>query len=108
MKILWVKANKILPVHSGGDLRSFNILRQLAMQHEVVLFSYYDGPEDAEYEKKLQQQLPGAVCVHTGRVQATTMARTLDYVWRLPNAAPYAVSRFASATVRERLEKCLS
>ena len=29
MKILWVKANKILPVHSGGDIRSFNIVRQL-------------------------------------------------------------------------------
>ncbi len=108
MKILWVKANKILPVHSGGDLRSFNILRQLAMQHEVVFFSYYDGPEDAEYEKKLQQQLPGAVCVSIGRGHATTMARALDYAWRLPNAAPYAVSRFASAKVRERLGKCLS
>ena len=31
MRILWVKANKILPVHSGGDLRSFNILRQLSV-----------------------------------------------------------------------------
>ena len=108
MKILWVKANKILPVHSGGDLRSFNILRQLAMQHEVVFFSYYDGPQDAEYEKNLQQQLPGAVCVSSGRGQATSIARGLDYVWRLPNAAPYAVSRFASAKVRERLERCLS
>lgn len=108
MKILWVKANKILPVHSGGDLRSFNILRQLARQHEVVFFSYYDGPEDAEYAKKLEQQLPGAICVSTGRKQASTMGRGLDYVRRLPNAAPYAVSRFASPKVRERLKSCFS
>ena len=67
MRILWVKANKILPVHSGGDLRSFNILRQLAVREEIVFFSYYDGPADAEYERNLQEQLPGAVCVSTGR-----------------------------------------
>lgn len=108
MKILWVKANKILPVHSGGDLRSFNILRQLAARNNVIFFSYYDGPVDAEYENTLRQQLPSAVCVSTGREQNSLASRGFDYLWRLPNAAPYAVSRFASAKVRERLEACLS
>jgi glycosyltransferase involved in cell wall biosynthesis len=108
MKILWVKANKILPVHSGGDLRSFNILRQLAVREEVVFFSYYDGPFDAEYERNLQEQLPGAVCVSTGRDQSSPAARGLDYLLRLPLAAPYAVSRFASGKVREQLKSCLS
>jgi polysaccharide biosynthesis protein PslH len=108
MKILWVKANKILPVHSGGDLRSFNILRELAKQHEVIFFSYYDGPPDKEYEIKLQQELPGAVCVSTGKNHASVASRGVDYVLRLPNAAPYAVGRFASGKVRERLKDCLS
>lgn len=108
MKILWVKANKILPVHSGGDLRSFNIVRQLATQHEVIFFSYYDGPADREYETKLQQELPGAICVSTGKEHGSVAARGLDYVLRLPNAAPYAVSRFASLKVQERLKSCVS
>jgi polysaccharide biosynthesis protein PslH len=108
MKILWVKANRILPVHSGGDLRSFNILRQLAARHDVTFFSYYDAPPDAEYEKSLQEQLPGSVCVSTGQVRATTAARGLDYIWHLTDAAPYAVSRFASAKVQDRLQECLS
>lgn len=107
MKILWVKANKILPVHSGGDLRSFNILRQLSMRERVTFFSYYDGPVDEEYERKLQEQLPGAVCVGTGREQASLVARGFDYLRRLPNAAPYAVSRFGSGKVQDRLRGCL-
>ena len=107
MKILWVKANKILPVHSGGDLRSFNILRQLAVRDEVIFFSYYDDEVDPEYEKKLREQLPGSVCVNTGRRQASSLARGMDYLLRLPDAAPYAVSRFGSAKVRERLKRCL-
>lgn len=108
MKILWVKANKILPVHSGGDLRSFNILRQLAERDELIFFSYYDEGFDADYEKNLQEQLPGAVCVNTGRRQASRLARGADYLLRLPNAAPYAVSRFGSGKVRDQLKRCLA
>jgi polysaccharide biosynthesis protein PslH len=108
VKILWVKANKILPVHSGGDLRSFNILRQLAMRDEVIFFSYYDEGADPDYEKNLKEQLPGAVCVNTGRRQASRLARGMDYLLRLPQAAPYAVSRFGSGKVRERLKRCLT
>jgi len=107
MKILWVKANKILPVHSGGDLRSFNILRQLARREEVIFFSYYDGPADTEYEKNLQEQLPGAVCASTGRKRGSVVARGLDYLLRLPSSAPYAVSRFSSRNVREQFEDCI-
>jgi glycosyltransferase involved in cell wall biosynthesis len=106
VKILWVKANKILPVHSGGDLRSFNILRQLAVHEEVIFFSYYDEDVDREYEKKLQEQLPGSVCVNTGRRQASRLARGMDYLLRLPDAAPYAVSRFSCGKVRDRLKRC--
>ena len=108
MKILWVKANKILPVHSGGDLRSFNILRQLAVRDEVIFFSYYDEAADPEYEKNLQEQLPGATCVNTGRRQTSVLARGADYLLRLPDAAPYAVSRFGSGKVRDRLKRCLA
>lgn len=108
MRILWVKANKILPVHSGGDLRSFNILRELSAHNELIFLSYYDGPVDESYERELQEGLPGAVCVSTGRRKDSTVARGLDYLMRVPNKAPYAVSRFASVKVRERLRHCLA
>ena len=108
MRILWVKANKILPVHSGGDLRSFNILRQLAKHHDVTFLSYYDGPSDTQYDTKLQRELAGAVCVSTGKGQGSAITRTLDYLLQLPKAAPYAVSRFASAKVKQALKNCLS
>lgn len=106
MRILWVKANKILPVHSGGDIRSFNLLRQLAATEEVIFFSYYDGAPDTEYEKELQSQLPGAVCEATGK-ESSKLARGIDYLLRMTNEAPYAVSRFASRRVQQRLKECL-
>jgi len=55
MKILWVKAGKLLPVDSGGKIRSFNLLRHLARQHQVTLLSYYGGNRDREYESSIEQ-----------------------------------------------------
>ena len=105
MKILWAKANKILPVHSGGDIRSYNIARELAARHELTFFSYYDGAPDTAYECTLREQFPGAVCVSTGRAQDSSLRRGLDYVARFPSRAPYAVSRFACRAVELPLKR---
>lgn len=103
MKILWVKANKLLPVHSGGDIRSFHVARQLARKHELTFLSYYDGSPDREYEQRLTEHFPGAVCVCTGKLDSSTLARTAGYLAHLSSPLPYAVGRFGSADVRQRI-----
>jgi sugar transferase (PEP-CTERM/EpsH1 system associated) len=108
VKILWVKANKLLPVQSGGDIRSFNILRQLAFRHEITLFSYYGGERDVAYERELQATFQGATCLCTGRPDTAGWRRGLDYLARLPASPPYAVTRFASSGVQRRLRQWYS
>jgi polysaccharide biosynthesis protein PslH len=103
MRILWVKANKLLPISSGGDIRSYNIARQLRARHELTFLSYYDGRTDDAYEKELKRHFPGAVCVSTGREANSGLWRGFGYISRFADSAPYAVSRFASAPVREHL-----
>jgi polysaccharide biosynthesis protein PslH len=104
LKILWTKANKILPVHSGGDIRSYNLARQLAARHQLTFFSYYDGAPDAAYEQSLREHFSTSVCIATGRRHDSMLRRGLDYAMRLPQPAPYAVSRFASRAVRTQLK----
>lgn len=103
LRILWVKADKILPVHSGGNIRSYHILRQLASRHELTFFSYYGGDTDSEYEEELTRQFPGAVCMCIRKRSPTWLRRGLDYLVRLPVRTPYAVSRFKSVAVQGRL-----
>ncbi len=104
MRILWVKANKLLPVSSGGDIRSYNIARQLAARHEFTFLSYYDGQSDAVYEQEIKRHFPGAVCLATGKDAGSGLSRGIDYISRLLNSAPYAVSRFASGRVQKQLD----
>lgn len=103
MRILWIKANKILPAQSGGAIRSYQILRRLASLHELVFFSYYEGDRDPEYEDELTRQFPGAVCLCTRERGYAGLRRGVDYLVHLRAQAPYAVSRFDSVRVQEKL-----
>jgi polysaccharide biosynthesis protein PslH len=104
MRILWVKADKLLPVQNGGNIRTYHVLRYLSARHELTFYSYYGGAPDPHYERDLQQQLPGAVAVCTGKRELSGAARGLDYVAHLSAHPPYAVSRFAHAPVQKQLQ----
>jgi glycosyltransferase involved in cell wall biosynthesis len=104
MRILWVKADKLLPVQNGGNIRTYHVLRHLSARHELTFYSYYGGPADPDYERELQRQLPGAVAVATGKRQLSGGVRALDYLAHLGAQAPYAVSRFADPQVQKQIQ----
>jgi glycosyltransferase involved in cell wall biosynthesis len=106
MKILWVKAGKLWPVDTGGKIRSFNILRHLARNHQVTLLSYYGGDRDPDYETAIAKQLPGAQTIHTAAPEGR-FAQSIDYILRLPSAAPYAVKKFTHPKVRDEVARRL-
>jgi polysaccharide biosynthesis protein PslH len=108
MRILWVKADKLLPVHNGGNIRSYHVLRYLSARHELTFFSYYAGEPDRGYERELEQQLPGAVAVCTGKGERVGLSRSIHYLSHLRDSVPYAVSRFAHPSVRRQLANWFS
>jgi polysaccharide biosynthesis protein PslH len=107
MKILWVKAGKLLPVDTGGKIRSFNILRHLARKNEVTLLSYYGGERDSAYEAAIVEQMPGAHTIHTAAPEGT-LSQSLDYIWQLSSRAPYAVQKFTDSQVKRLVTQWLS
>ncbi len=104
MRILWVKADKLLPVQNGGNIRTYHVLRYLSARHQLTFYSYYGGAPDLDYERELQRQLPGAVAVCTGKRELSGAARGFDYLAHLRAQPPYAVSRFAHAQVQKQLQ----
>jgi glycosyltransferase involved in cell wall biosynthesis len=104
MKILWVKADKLLPVQNGGNIRTYHVLRYLSRRHELKFYSYYAGAPDPDYELELQRQLPGSVALSTGKHELSGTARGLDYLAHLRAQPPYAVSRFTHPKVQKQLQ----
>jgi glycosyltransferase involved in cell wall biosynthesis len=103
VRILWVKAGKLLPVDTGGKIRSYNILRHLARSHEVTLLSYYGGKKDSAYETEIQHELPGAQTIATSTLDGNAFAQSVDYLRRVLQSAPFAVSKFTHPSVRRAL-----
>ena len=100
MKILWVKPGKLLPLHTGGQLRTYNILRQLSATQELTYLSFYGGERDEAYERAIVSEIPGTVVKHT---RALTEAKPADYLRRFPSRAPYAVTKFTAPEVQSLL-----
>jgi glycosyltransferase involved in cell wall biosynthesis len=90
----------LLPVDTGGKIRSYNLLRELDARGEVTLLSYYSGQRDLEYERAIVEAFPRAVPVHTGGADGP-VAAAVDYAARLFTPAPYAVTKFTSPRVRK-------
>jgi len=103
-----VKAGKLLPVDTGGKIRSYNILRHLARNHEVTLLSYYGGQRDSEYEGEIQRELRGAQTIYTAAPDAQFIAQSVNYLSRLFQSAPFAVSKFTHAEVQRAVASWLS
>ena len=105
MKILWVKPGKLLPLDTGGKLRTYNILRHLARTQDLTYLSYYGGRRDEAYEREVLTHLPGTVSVYTAAPEATGSARYFDYLRRFPDHAPYSISKFAAPQVKKLLRE---
>ncbi len=73
MKILWVKVGGLWPLNSGGRLRSFNILSELARHHQVSVLTTHLPDEDGD---ELARHLP-----HCEQVKSLPFAPTK---WRSP------------------------
>jgi polysaccharide biosynthesis protein PslH len=108
VRILWVKAGKLLPVDTGGKIRSYNILRHLARAHEVTLLSYYGGKKDASYEADLRKEFPLAHPLGTATLDGSALAQSIDYIRRVLNPAPFAVSKFTDSSVRRLMDSWLA
>lgn len=107
MRILWVKAGKLLPVDTGGKIRSYNILKQLARNHVVTVLSYYGGPRDSNYESAIAAEFPGAHTMHTAALDGSFLVQFLDYLLRMFQPAPFAVCKFTDPGVQGRLASWL-
>jgi sugar transferase (PEP-CTERM/EpsH1 system associated) len=102
MKILWVKAGGLVPPDTGGKIRSYNILRELARQHSVTFFSFY-AAHDNDLHPALKETFERVVCIPLILPAAKSFAEMFDYGVSLFSAKPYNVTKYCRLEVRQKL-----
>jgi sugar transferase (PEP-CTERM/EpsH1 system associated) len=106
MKILWVKAGGLVPPDTGGKIRSYNILRELARQHSVTFFSFY-AAHDHDSHPDLKNIFDRVVCVPLILPAPKSPAEMLDYGCQLLSSEPYGIAKYCRPNVRRELHALL-
>lgn len=107
MKILWVKAGGLVPPDTGGKIRSYNILRELARQHSVTLFSFYAAHENDQHPS-LSDIFEQVVCVPLRMPAAKSTKEFLYYLRYAFSFDSYSAMKFCRAPVEQTLRALLS
>ncbi len=106
MKILWVKAGGLVPPDSGGKIRSYNILRELARHHSVTFFSFYAAHQNDSHPA-LKNIFDRVVCVPLSLPESKSRAEMIDYGIRLLSPQPYLITKYCRSEVRHKLRALL-
>jgi polysaccharide biosynthesis protein PslH len=102
MKILWVKAGGLVPPDSGGKIRSYNMLRELARENAITLFSFHPfDPDDAH--EQLQSILRRVVCVRIDLPKPKSLKELVNYGTNLLTWQPYNIAKYCQRNVRGEL-----
>jgi len=107
MKILWVKAGGLVPPDTGGKIRSYNILRELARQHSVTFFSFY-AAHDNDLHSDLKNTFDHVVCMPLRLPAPKSRAEMLDYGSGLLSSQPYNITKYCRPEVRRSLHALLA
>ncbi len=106
MKILWVKAGGLVPPDTGGKIRSYNILRELARQNSVTFFSFY-GAHHNDLHPDLKNMFERVVCVPLSLPAPKSLAEMFDYGIGLFSSQPYNITKYCRPEVRRSLHMLL-
>jgi sugar transferase (PEP-CTERM/EpsH1 system associated) len=107
MKILWVKAGGLVPIDTGGKIRSYNILRQLARKHAVTFFSFY-GALESDAHPDLKNIFDRVICLPLNLPAQKSYSEMLSYGARLLSSEPYGIVKFCRPEVRRKLHALLA
>jgi polysaccharide biosynthesis protein PslH len=106
MKILWVKAGGLVPPDTGGKIRSYNILCQLAKHHAVTFFSFYAAHEN-DVHAELNQVFQRVIKIPLDLPAERNAGELLNYAVHFFSSEPYILTKYCRPVVRKELRALL-
>ena len=107
MKVLWVKSGSLVPPDTGGKIRSYNLIRELARKHEVTLFTFYtphEGDKHAELEKFCSRVINAPINLP----EARGFGEAVGYARNLFSLRPYTMAKYCKPSVARALRELVS
>jgi sugar transferase (PEP-CTERM/EpsH1 system associated) len=103
MHILWIKTELLHPVDKGGRIRTYQMLRALARQHEVTYVALDDGTAAPDALAKAREYCTRVEVVPFTPAVKGTLGFYSALLRNVVSPLPYAIARYAVPALRDRL-----
>ena len=103
MKILMITPYLPYPLHSGGQTRSYNLIKHLSEKHQITLFSFIRTPEENTNIKELSP--------YCQKVKTFIRGKTWDIkkiLFALFTPYPFLIANYYSRQLKEAIKKELA
>src|SRR5512147_2485044 len=107
MRVLWVKSGGFLPLDTGGKIRSYSLLRELARRHDVSVFTFYPEQQDDKHEE-LKTFCREVVCLPMVLPARASFSDMLAYARNIARPVPYSMVKYCRPEARSRLRELLA
>lgn len=88
-----MKSGGLLPLDTGGKIRSYHILRELSSNHELTVALFY-AAEKEKTHPELQSQFPRMICWAVKAADRQSWAGRWAYAKGFFSTQPHSVARF--------------
>ena len=105
MKILFLSQRFLLPMDTGGKIRTGNILKQLAKTHEITLISNVESPKDDPYISKMDKYSTKFISVPWRETKKYSLLFYLRLFFKLFSIYPVSVLNDYSKELKSAVEK---
>jgi sugar transferase (PEP-CTERM/EpsH1 system associated) len=107
MRLLWIKSDVLLPLDTGGKLRTWHLLRNIAARHEVTYLGCAAPDHPAEHIAGMREVARNVHVVARSNPAKGSWRFYVDAAFHLADPLPYAIGRYRSRAFRRRLDQLL-
>ncbi|MFZ0636610.1 MAG: glycosyltransferase [Candidatus Acidiferrales bacterium] len=107
MNILWVKSGDLVPLDTGGKIRSFNLLKELARQHQVDLVTFYPEQEN-DGHPALNRYFRRVTCIPLKLPEKNGAGDYANYALNLFSLQPYSMRKYCQPRVARQVRALLA
>ncbi|MCP4348268.1 MAG: glycosyltransferase [Desulfobacterales bacterium] len=105
MKILFLSQRFLLPMDTGGKIRTGNILEQLSQHHEITLISNVEEPKDSPYLPSIRKFCKTFISVPWKEIKKYSFLFFIRLFFQMFSIYPVNVRNDYSAKLRLAVEK---
>ncbi|MCJ7507489.1 MAG: glycosyltransferase [candidate division Zixibacteria bacterium] len=104
MRILWLKSDFVLPPDTGGKIRSYNIIKQLAQIDEVIYLSFVDQYHTSEHKRDMETCVQKVISVFKKSEKKYNFGFYLRLFTRLFSPLPYIIYKYRSSEIKKIID----